>query len=295
MCKLSDVQFPYGEAHMHIFMNGVDYRQAVRDQINGVNEEVIRKNLEEYHRRGITWLRDGGDIYGTSKRTMEIAPEYGITYRTPVFAIHKKGHYGGIVGKAYENMKDYRKLIQELREQGGHFVKIMISGIMDFDRGGLTESSLPDEEIGELIHIAHEEGFAVMAHTNGSRAVRAAALAGVDSIEHGNFCDDDALQALASSETIWVPTIVTVKNLLGDGRFPEHVVEKIWEGQQKNLHRAFELGVKLALGSDAGAYRVLHGQGLMDEYQVFQKVLEEQWPPWEEIISQGDRLLKRKF
>lgn len=295
MCKLSDVQFPYGEAHMHIFMNGVDYRQAVRDQINGVNEEVIRKNLEEYRRRGITWLRDGGDIYGTSKRTMEIAPEYGITYRTPVFAIHKKGHYGGIVGKAYENMKDYRKLIQELREQGGHFVKIMISGIMDFDRGGLTESSLPDEEIRELIHIAHEEGFAVMAHTNGSRAVRAAALAGVDSIEHGNFCDDDALQALASSETIWVPTIVTVKNLLGDGRFPEHVVEKIWEGQQKNLHRAFELGVKLALGSDAGAYRVLHGQGLMDEYQVFQKVLEEQWPPWEEIISQGDRLLKRKF
>ena len=295
MCKLSDVQFPYGEAHMHIFMNGVDYRQAVRDQINGVNEEVIRKNLEEYHRRGITWLRDGGDIYGTSKRTMEIAPEYGITYRTPVFAIHKKGHYGGIVGKAYENMKDYRKLIQELREQGGHFVKIMISGIMDFDRGGLTESSLPDEEIGELIHIAHEEGFAVMAHTNGSRAVRAAALAGVDSIEQGNFCDDDALQALASSETIWVPTIVTVKNLLGDGRFPEHVVEKIWEGQQKNLHRAFELGVKLALGSDAGAYRVLHGQGLMDEYQVFQEVLEEQWPYWEEIISQGDGLLKRKF
>ena len=295
MCKLSDVQFPYGEAHMHIFMNGVDYRQAVRDQINGVNEEVIRKNLEEYRRRGITWLRDGGDIYGTSKRTMEIAPEYGITYRTPVFAIHKKGHYGGIVGKAYENMKDYRKLIQELREQGGHFVKIMISGIMDFDRGGLTESSLPDEEIRELIHIAHEEGFAVMAHTNGSKAVRAAAFAGVDSIEHGNFCDDDALQALASSETIWVPTIVTVKNLLGDGRFPEHVVEKIWEGQQKNLHRAFELGVKLALGSDAGAYRVLHGQGLMDEYQVFQKVLEEQWPHWEEIISQGDRLLKRKF
>ena len=295
MCKLSDVQFPYGEAHMHIFMNGVDYRQAVRDQINGVHEEVIRKNLEEYRRRGITWLRDGGDIYGTSKRTMEIAPEYGITYRTPVFAIHKKGHYGGIVGKAYENMKDYRKLIQELREQGGHFVKIMISGIMDFDRGGLTESSLPDEEIRELIHIAHEEGFAVMAHTNGSKAVRAAAFAGVDSIEHGNFCDDDALQALASSKTIWVPTIVTVKNLLGDGRFPEHVVEKIWEGQQKNLHRAFELGVKLALGSDAGAYRVLHGQGLMDEYQVFQKVLEEQWPHWEEIISQGDRLLKRKF
>lgn len=295
MNEFPEKKFPFGEAHMHIFMNGVNYHQAVRDQKNGVNEEVIRKNLEEYRSRGITWLRDGGDIYGTSKRTIEIAPEYGITYRTPIFAIHKKGHYGGIVGKEFENLKEYHRLIQELRRQGGHFVKIMISGIMDFDRGGLTEDSLSDEEIREMIHIAHEEGFAVMAHTNGSRAVRAAALAGVDSIEHGNFCDEDALQALASADTVWVPTIVTVKNLLGDGRFPEQVVEKIWEGQQRNLQRAFELGVKLALGSDAGAYRVLHGQGLLDEYHVFQKVLEKQWPHWEDTVKKGDEILKKMF
>ena len=88
-------------------------------------------------------------------------------------------------------------------------MKIMISGIMDFTHGGLTEPSLADSEIRELIHIAHEEGFPVMAHTNGSQAVRAAALAGVDSIEHGNFCDEDALRALAASDAIWVPTLVT--------------------------------------------------------------------------------------
>ena len=179
-------QFPYGEAHMHIFMNGTDYKKAVADQKNGVCDRVIHAHLAEYRKRGITWLREGGDIYGTSKRTMELAPAYGITYRTPIFAIHKKGHYGGIVGRSYDTMQEYCELIRELRRQGGHFVKIMISGIMDFTHGGLTEPSLADSEIRELIHIAHEEGFPVMAHTNGSQAVRAAALAGVDSIEHGN-------------------------------------------------------------------------------------------------------------
>ena len=285
----------FHENHMHIFMNGTDYRQAVDDMKNGRKEYVVRENLDKYRLHGITWVRDGGDHYGASVYARSIAPEYGIEYRTPIFSIHKKGHYGGIVGKEFEDFKEYHQLIQELRRQGGQFVKIMISGIMDFDRGGLTEDSLPDEEIREMIHIAHEEGFSVMAHTNGSRAVCAAALAGVDSIEHGNFCDEDALQALASSDTVWVPTIVTVKNLLGDGRFPEQVVEKIWEGQKRNLQRAFELGVKLALGSDAGAYRVLHGQGLMDEYHVFQEVLEEQWPHWEDTVKKGDEILKKMF
>lgn len=287
--------FPFGECHMHIFMNGVNYREAVRAQSGGVNETVIRKNLEAYRKLGITWLREGGDIYGTSKRTMEIAPEYGITYRTPVFAIHKKDHYGAIVGREFETMKEYHRLIQELRMQGGHFVKIMISGIMDFDRGGLTEDSLADEEIREMIHIAHEEGFAVMAHTNGARAVRTAALAGVDSIEHGNFCDEDALQAMASTDVVWVPTIVTVRNLIGDTRFPSSVVDEIWQGQIRNLRRAYTLGVTLALGSDAGAYRVLHGQGLLDEYHTFREILETEHKDWEKRILKGDVRIRQLF
>jgi hypothetical protein len=103
-------QFPYGEAHMHIFMNGTDYKKAVADQKNGVCDRVIHAHLAEYRKRGITWLREGGDIYGTSKRTMELAPAYGITYRTPIFAIHKKGHYGAIVGRGYETMQEYREI-----------------------------------------------------------------------------------------------------------------------------------------------------------------------------------------
>lgn len=287
--------FPFGEGHMHIFMNGVNYKKAVQLQEHGVNEDIIRENFSKYREKGITWLRDGGDCYGTSKRAMKIAPEYGIIYRTPIFAIHKKEHYGGIVGKSFSNWKEYHQLIQKLRLEGGNFVKIMISGIMDFDHGGLSEEPLNKEEIKEMIHIAHEEGFSVMAHANGNDTVREAALAGVDSIEHGNFCEKDAIQAMAACKTIWVPTIVTVKNLLGDFRFPSNIIENIWEGQQKNLRQAYEEGVTLALGSDAGAYRVLHGQGIMDEYDTFRQILEPQWPDWEEKMLAGDRALKERF
>lgn len=286
--------FPFGECHMHIFMNGRDYHAAVRAQSHGVNEQVIRDHFEEYRKRGITWLRDGGDHYGTSKRAMEIAPEYGITYRTPVFAIHKAGHYGGIVGREFRDMREYRGLIGELRRQGGHFVKIMISGIMDFDRGGLTEDSLTDGEIREMIHIAHQEGFSVMAHTNGDRAALAAIEAGLDSMEHGNFMEEETIRALAQSDTVWVPTVVTVKNLIGDGRFPDAVVKEIWEGQKRRLRLAYQLGAKMALGSDAGAYRVMHGQGLLDEYRAFSEALGE-FPGWEARIFQGDRKIRELF
>lgn len=56
-----------------------------------------------------------------------------------------------------------------------------------------------------MVHIAHEEGFAVMSHTNGCYGVQAAVEAGVDSIEHGNYMDDETISMLADSESVWVP------------------------------------------------------------------------------------------
>ena len=54
----------FHENHMHIFMNGRDYCQAVDDIKNGRESYVVRKNLDEYRKYGITWVRDGGDHYG---------------------------------------------------------------------------------------------------------------------------------------------------------------------------------------------------------------------------------------
>lgn len=258
----------FGECHMHIFMNARNYREAVQLHKNGVQDADIRSKLKQYQAKGITFLRDGGDHLGVSERTREIAPEYGITYRTPLFAIHKKGHYGGIVGRGFTDLREYHGLVKEVKQRNGDFIKVMFSGIMDFDHhGAVTEPPLTQQEIAEMIHIAHEEGFAVMAHVNGDRAVRAAVEAGVDSVEHGNFLSEETLQILAESSTVWVPTFVTITNLIGTGRFDDTAIRALKEEQGKRIRRGFELGARIALGSDAGAFHVEHGQGLLDEYR----------------------------
>ena len=257
-------------------MDGKNYRKAVELHRNGVQDEDIRQKFSRYAEKGITFIRDGGDVLGVSKRAVEIAPEYGITYRTPVFAIHRKHHYGGIVGYGYENRKEYYSLVKKAREEGSDFIKLIFSGIMDFNHGGeVTEEPLPAAEIRELIHIAHEEGFAVMAHVNGARAVQAAVEGGVDSVEHGNFVDEECLHALSESRAVWIPTYVTITNMIGNGRFDDEVLYRLRERQGDMIRRGFELGVCIGLGSDAGAYCVPHGQGLIDEYHEFCRLTSE--------------------
>lgn len=257
-----------GECHAHIFMNGKNYKEAVKQHKNGVREEVIRAHFQIWREMGITFVRDGGDALGVSRRAKDLAPEYGIDYRTPVFAIHKKRHYGGIVGHAFSDWEEYTRLVRRAKREGADFIKIMISGIMSFDAFGvLTEEGLSEEEIGKMISIAHEEGMRVMAHGNGDGPVRAALKAGLDTLEHGNYLEQETLELLAESRTIWIPTLAPVGNLLGSGRFPNEQVERILKKQMDNICYAFERGARVGLGSDSGAYRVFHGQGLLDEYE----------------------------
>lgn len=285
----------FGENHAHIFMNAVNYREAVRQHETAVDEGVIRAHFKAYQEKGVVFVRDGGDFLHVSEKAREIAGEYGIDYRTPLFAIHKNGHYGKIVGRGFDTMKEYAALVKTVQKMGGDFIKIMTTGIMDFDTdGSVTETALPFEEVREMIHIAHEEGLAVMTHTNGARAVADVVLAGADSVEHGNYVDEDTLKIMAQSEVVWVPTVTVVKNLIGCGRFSDGVLKWIWEQSSANIRRGYELGVNLALGSDAGAYLVPHGQGIIDEWNCFREILPDQ-EDLEERLKAGEETIQRKF
>ena len=276
------------DCHIHMVLDGVDWKQAIARHSIQPEEAFIRKTLVTYQDLGYTYLRDGGDRWGVGAKARELAPDYGITYRTPLAPLIFAGHYGSFIGRTYENLREYARLVTRTREQGGDFIKIMISGLMDFNQFGvLTEDSLPENMIGQLIHIAHEEGMAVMAHANGLSALYAA-QAGVDSVEHGAYLTEETLYAMKENGTVWVPTLSTVGNLRGTGRFSEPDVAKILESALWNVEKYHRMGGLLASGTDAGAWAVPHGSTTEEGYFTMAGV-------GEDALAQGLSVIQAKF
>lgn len=274
------------DCHMHMILDGYEWKNAIARHKERPDEAFIRKVLGIYQELGYTYLRDGGDRWDAGKRSREIAGEYGITYRTPLAPLCKTGHYGAFIGLTWTTFSEFRDLVVQHRKNGADFIKIMISGLMDFDHYGiLTEEGLTPEEIREIIHIAHEEGFAVMSHCNGARTAEAAAAAGVDSIDHGAYLDKAALQTMEDNGTVWVPTLSTIGNLRGKGRFSECDVQRILESALQNV--ADYKGL-LAAGTDAGAWAVPHGSTTEEGYFAMAGVGEDR-------LLEGYRVIKEKF
>ena len=274
------------DCHMHMILDGYEWKSAIARHKERPDEDFIHRVLKTYQDLGYTYLRDGGDRWNAGKRSREIAKEYGNTYRTPLAPLCKEGHYGAFIGLTWGDFHQYRDLVVQHKQNGADFIKIMISGLMDFDHFGvLSEEPLTAEEIQELIHIAHEEGMAVMSHCNGARTAEAAAAAGVDSIDHGAYLDRDALQTMEDNGTVWVPTLSTIGNLRGKGRFNEDAVRKILDSALENVS---QYKGYLAAGTDAGAWAVPHGSTTEEGYFAMAGVGEDR-------LLEGFRVIKEKF
>lgn len=277
------------DCHMHMVLDGVDWKAAFARHTPQPDIPWIRQRLAEYAQKGFTYLRDGGDHCGAGAAAAKIAPEYGICYRTPLSPLCQKGHYGAFIGTCYEDLREYAELVEQTKMQDGNFIKIMISGLMDFDRFGvLTEPALPRKQIKELIKIAHDAGLPVMAHANGADAILAAAEAGVDSVEHGAYPDTEALAAMAQSGTVWVPTLSTIGNLRGKGRFSETAVRKILDNAMARVAEFAAMGGIVAPGTDAGAWQVPHA--VTSEYELLYQcgITNAQ-------LAQGVQAIQKKF
>lgn len=279
------------DCHIHMVLDGEFWKSAIARHTYGPDRAWIAAVLESYRQAGFTYLRDCGDRWDVGRTARAMASGYGITYRTPLASLYKKGHYGGIIGKPFETLAEYTALVRENKARGADFIKIMISGLMDFDHWGrLTEDGLAPWEIRSLIHIAHEEGMAVSAHANGARTVQAAAEAGLDSVEHGAYLDEEALQAMKAAGTVWVPTLSTIGNLRCKGRFSEAAVEAILETAMENVSRFAGMGGLIAPGTDAGAWAVPHG--IQTEYALLQQALGTTTP---EVLKKGTQRIQEKF
>lgn len=149
---------------------------------------------------------------------------------------------------------------REIAKYGADCIKICASGGV-LSKGDSPEATqFSDEEIRAIVAEAHRLGRKVAAHAHGAAGIKQAVMAGVDSIEHASFIDDEAIRLMKEKGTYLVPTIYLGDWFMANYQrigVPEFMVEKakvVMPAARLNIARAFKAGVKVAFGTDAAVY-----------------------------------------
>ncbi|MEW5733267.1 MAG: amidohydrolase family protein [Thermodesulfobacteriota bacterium] len=263
------------DCHAHLLWSGtrdreVRDRQMFPEKAQGF--ATIEKNCEDFLRAGVLCVRDGGDPL---RMVLDFLEERGcppgLVVQSPGPALHSPGRYGKIIGRPVAGDRLAWDILQNGR--GRHHVKIVQSGLnslTSFGKQSAHQYRLTD--LRAAVGAARGRGLPVMAHANGELPVAIAVEAGVASIEHGFFMGRENLRRMAEKGTVWVPTAVTMQGYAetlpqGDPRVA--VALKILENQVEAMAAAREMGVAMAVGTDAGSQGVFHGAGLCREMALF--------------------------
>jgi imidazolonepropionase-like amidohydrolase len=205
-------------------------------------------------------LRDAinaGDVPGprmvVSGPPLSITGGHGDTnFLAPQFNWSDDGVADGVDG--------VQKKVREDIKYGADVIKFMATGgvLSEGDNPALAQYS--EEEMKSIIDTAHSLGRKVAAHAHGSGGIKLAVLAGVDSIEHGSYINDEDIALMKERGTYLVPTVYLEDWLLENvntlGLTPNMIqkANTVLPIAQQNLSHAFKSGVKVALGTDAAVY-----------------------------------------
>lgn len=161
----------------------------------------------------------------------------------------------GIEDGVADGADQMRAAVRFAIKHGADVIKICASGGVLSQTDKVDSPQLTPDETAAAIEEAHALGRKVAAHAHGSEAAKRAARAGVDSIEHGSFLDDEALELMKRKGTYLVYTPVPcIRERLEKGGAPKAVVDKAraaTDAMTGTLRRALARGVKVAFGSDA--------------------------------------------
>lgn len=148
---------------------------------------------------------------------------------------------------------------------GADVIKLMVTGGVLTPGGRPGTPQMLPAEIEAAVSVAHRMNRRVCGHAEGAEGVRDAITAGIDSIEHGYFTEDDPLFATMTTNPTWLsPTLVAYAAIL-DGRdwLPQEAVENAElaiERHRQSFRYALAAGVRIAMGSDAGTPLNPHGE-----------------------------------
>jgi imidazolonepropionase-like amidohydrolase len=179
-----------------------------------------------------------------------------------------------------------RKAVRYQHKYGADLIKITATGgVLSIGDSGDAQQ-FTDAELTAIVESAHLLGIKVAAHAHGKQGIESAIRAGVDSIEHGTYSDDETFALFKAHGTYLVPTILAGKTVAEMATIPGHFhptvqVKAATIGPiiQDMFRRAYAAGVKVAFGTDSGVS--VHGENARE----FGYMVEVGMPPMEAILS----------
>jgi imidazolonepropionase-like amidohydrolase len=249
-------------AHAHLEASGEpDMMRMI--ETTTPNQRLLHavENACKSIKAGVTTIRDLGSsnaIAADVRDAIEQGRISGPRIRAAGAVLCMTGGHGWPIGRAVDSPWDARKAVREQMWQGADCIKLIATG------GVMTKGAVPGnaqltpKELAAAIDEAHRHGLRAAAHAIGTQGIKNALRAGIDSIEHGHMLDDEAIALFKERAVYLVPTLSAPTCILAhieDGHQPEYVVDKartVNEAMLTNIRHAYESGVRIAGGSDAG-------------------------------------------
>ena len=183
-------------------------------------------------------------------------------------------------------VRDAAKAVRQRYKDGADLIKITSTGGVLSLAKNSHNPQFTEEELRAIVAVATDYGFHVAAHAHGAEGMKRAIRAGVRSIEHGTYMDDEVIALMLEHGTYLVPTVLAGKTVADwaavEGRLPEMVRVKaaaVGPLMQATFARAYEAGVKIAFGTDTGVSP--HGENA-EEFEI---MVAAGMPPMEAIRS----------
>jgi imidazolonepropionase-like amidohydrolase len=255
--------------HVHLCHDGAPslFAQAQEDSPTAASLRGFL-NLQLTLHSGVTTVRDCGAAHGVAIE-LSRAVESGLVTGPRVLAagrvITMTGGHGYFIGREADGADAVRAATRAEIKEGAHFIKAMATGGVLTPGVTPTQTALQPDELAEVAREAHNSGRRAACHAIGNEGIKNAVRAGIDSIEHAYYLDDEALELIIDRGAYVVPTLLAGHQIVTNGqagRVPPWITEKSMasaERHRESFAAAVKSGLKIAAGTDAGTPFNPHG------------------------------------
>jgi imidazolonepropionase-like amidohydrolase len=273
------------DCHTHIAITSIDMMRSLQTPFSYQFFQAIH-NLEATLRTGITTVRDAGGADLGMKQAVEDGLIRGPRMQISLSMISQTGGHGdgwmpsgnrasfvlehpGVPSTLVDGVDEMRHKVRELVRMGADVIKVAVSGGVLSPRDKPTHAHFRPAELEALVEEASAAGIWVMAHAQATPGIKNAIRAGIRSIDHGIYLDDEAISLMLEHETWLVPTLVAPRGVIdaadAGAAIPDASVAKareVIEIHKASFAKAVAAGVKVAMGTDSGI--TPHGDNLRE-------------------------------